>query len=97
MPCLDGALPFHLLLSLCTQYFWVCPIDRAFSRDRHQVDVIPGQEQHVMQGIVMGGGLLTARNRRDKPKDKLNEFLKSVEWPGNVGRVPQKVQLCLGI
>ncbi|KAI0092819.1 hypothetical protein BDY19DRAFT_903565 [Irpex rosettiformis] len=50
-----------------------------------------GEIHHVMQEIIVGGGMLTARNRKNKPKEKLRKFLADVEWPGSIGRVPSKV------
>ena len=52
-----------------------------------------GKNNHVIQKIIVGGGMLNAKSKHDKPKEKFNAFLQSIEWPGSVGRVPKKVRI----
>lgn len=55
------------------------------------IGVQTGEIHHVMQEIIVGGGMLTDRSVHDKPIEKFNAFLASLEWPGSVGRLPTKV------
>ncbi|KAI0691885.1 hypothetical protein C8T65DRAFT_538235, partial [Cerioporus squamosus] len=50
-----------------------------------------GEAKHVMQNLLYGSGMFTKRNSKDKPEEKFNEFLESVWWPGDAGRVPSGV------
>ena len=55
------------------------------------VDTSTGEVKHIMQQVIIGGGMLTARGKRDKPLLRLENFLESLKWPASVDRVPQKV------
>ena len=47
--------------------------------------------KHIVQEILIGGGLFTARSRTNKPMERLETFLARLEWPASVGRVPNNV------
>jgi hypothetical protein len=57
------------------------------------MDILKGEVHHVMQKIIVGGGMLNAHGRHHKPKEKFSAFLQSVEWPGSIGRIPNKVYI----
>lgn len=50
-----------------------------------------GEEKHVLHGIVSAGGLLTTVRGSHKPRERLEQFFETVEWPGSVGRIPSNV------
>ncbi|KAH9855660.1 hypothetical protein C2E23DRAFT_693171, partial [Lenzites betulinus] len=47
-----------------------------------------GEAKHVVQGILVAGGMFAKRNSRDKPTEKLQKFMGEIWWPGSAGRVP---------
>lgn len=65
------------------------PHSQSIRVDNHTISA--GEIKHVVQEIILGGGMLTSRGRHDKPKDKFNAFMRSVEWPGSMGRVPGEI------
>ena len=52
---------------------------------------ILGEVKHIVQQILVVGGMLTRRSRNNDPYKKLEEFLASIWWPSAIGRVPSKV------
>ncbi|KAI1792694.1 hypothetical protein LXA43DRAFT_1130213 [Ganoderma leucocontextum] len=50
-----------------------------------------GEAKHVLQDILVGGGMFTKRSSKDKPLEKLEEFFDTVWWPGSAGRVPRGI------
>ncbi|OJT11593.1 hypothetical protein TRAPUB_11902 [Trametes pubescens] len=47
-----------------------------------------GEAKHVIQGILIAGGMFTKRNKKHKPLERLEEFFDNLWWPGSAGRVP---------
>ena len=50
-----------------------------------------GEVKYVVQGILIAGGMFTARGRQHKPLELFDEFLESVWWPGSISRPPKQV------
>ena len=52
-----------------------------------------GETKHVVQGILVAGGMFTPRSRLDKPQEKLEGWMKGILWPSTIGRVPENVRI----
>ncbi|OBZ72321.1 hypothetical protein A0H81_07736 [Grifola frondosa] len=44
-----------------------------------------GEVKHVIQDILVGGGMFVKHGHQDKPLEKLEAFLKTVWWPSTIG------------
>ncbi|KAI0351281.1 hypothetical protein OH77DRAFT_1567406 [Trametes cingulata] len=55
-----------------------------------------GEAKHVVQGILVAGGMFAKRSASDKPLEKLQHFFDNVWWPGSAGRVPSSVLITGG-
>ncbi|KAL7279548.1 hypothetical protein ACG7TL_005946 [Trametes sanguinea] len=47
-----------------------------------------GEAKHVLQGILIKGGMFTKRSNANKPLDKFKDFLENVWLPGTFNKVP---------
>ncbi|KAI9065736.1 hypothetical protein FKP32DRAFT_1610486 [Trametes sanguinea] len=47
-----------------------------------------GEAKHVLQGILIKGGMFTKRSNANKPLDKFKTFLEDVWLPGTFNKVP---------
>lgn len=52
--------------------------------------VLVGEAKHVVQGILIGGGMFTKR-KGHKPLDKFKTFLENVWLPGTFNKVSTSV------
>lgn len=52
-----------------------------------------GEAKHVVQGILIGGGMFTKRKNTDRPLDRFKSFLESVWLPGTFNKVPTNVRV----
>lgn len=52
-----------------------------------------GEVKHIVQQILVVGGMLTRRSRTNNPYEKLEAFLSGIRWPSMISRVPAKVSL----
>ncbi|OBZ73172.1 hypothetical protein A0H81_06975 [Grifola frondosa] len=50
-----------------------------------------GETKHVIQDILVGGGMFIKRRRGNKPLDKLECFLADIWWPSTIGRLPNNL------
>ncbi|KAI0372088.1 hypothetical protein BV20DRAFT_1034933 [Pilatotrama ljubarskyi] len=48
-----------------------------------------GEAKHVVQGILVAGGMLVKRSRSDNPLKKLEAWVDACWWPASAGRVPK--------
>ena len=54
---------------------------------------ILGEVKHIVQQILVVGGMLMQWSRTNEPYKKLEKFLASIWWLSLIGRVPSKVNL----
>lgn len=62
-------------------------------RGNSELTLHVGEAKHVVQGILVAGGMFAKRSKDDKPADKLQTFMSNIWWPGSAGRVPTSVRL----
>jgi len=51
-----------------------------------------GQTKHILRSILLNGGMFNGKGQNEeKRRDRFEEFLDAIWWPGSVGRPPKKV------
>ncbi|KAI0037613.1 hypothetical protein FA95DRAFT_1457055, partial [Auriscalpium vulgare] len=50
-----------------------------------------GEIKHIVNVVLIRAGMMTARSRTDKPREKLDEALANVWWPKSLARIPKMI------
>jgi hypothetical protein len=59
---------------------------------------ILGVIKHIVQKILVGGGMFVSQSKGDNPMSAFDEFIdERIMWPSSVGQLPPKVRCCIEI